>query len=566
MGSIGYGVAGRWASDATEVGSLVAGELATAAQRTQNRLNFQAILDQGGDLKITTPGIYSFDVVAGPLTLPSNTSLYVGAGVTLKVADGSPSALFTNSAARSAGVPVLAANSAYAAAPANGWANNSAIHITNMTAANAALFPVGSMVSVVVLGHGALGAQGTAWNNRGYRGVWRVIEQTINGGSSSIKYLIDNVYPGGAAAANNLVLYPANENIKIWGPGIIDGNGSLADQSFNTGDPRGCLMWWRHGYNITVEGLHFLRGVTFTIGSNYVRNYTVRSVTFELHYPPTFTTIDFVHLSGNHQNVLIEDIDGGSGDNTIGFTIDCTDAAAALPAGLIYNFPYQHPGDMYDITIRRVSSNAISEDGAIAIIGIYGPAAYKYNNIVINQVAGNGSAAIQLANYATTGQNKLTIDRIAVSNVRAFCGGAQLEFTALSIHDIGELTLDGILSPREDVVAIYISDTATGNIRSLTLRNIATMPYDGVTFTRAATLGRLGGININALNIMGCEGIVMGANLKAFDAAGPGNIPKIGIQNCSATGTGTAHLWGDTGAGTAAAPVYNNSTYNGTPL
>ena len=227
---------------------LVADDLSAA---TVNTAALQAALTTGGSVSLTTHGAHYFNRV---MAIPSNTSVYVGAEFTTKVADGAPSALFTNSTARSTGVAVSAANATYATAP-DGF--NYCAVISNLSAANAALFPVGSWVSVVVLGHGALGVQGTAWTGRGYRGVRQVVEQTINGASSSIKYLIDNVYPGSAPSSNNLTLYQVNENIRVWGPGTIDGNGALADQSYNTGDPRGCLMWWRHYRNLTVEGLNF---------------------------------------------------------------------------------------------------------------------------------------------------------------------------------------------------------------------------------------------------------------------------------------------------------------------
>jgi hypothetical protein len=521
-----------------------------------NTALIQTALNRGGDVNIIVPGVYYINSV---LTVPSNTTVYIGSGVTIKVTVGSPSAVFTNSAARSIGIAVSAANASYTNAPDG---QNYCAVITSMAAVDAARFPVNSWVSAVVLGHGALGVKGTAWEGIGYRGVWRVVEQTINGASSSIKYLIPNFYPGSAPSSNNLTLYPADENIKVWGPGIIDGNGSLADQSYNTGNPQGNLIWLRHCYNVTVEGLSFKRGVTWTIGSNYVRNYTVRGISGELRIPANFASVDLVHLSGNHQNVLIEDIDGGSADNAVGMTMDCPSQSK----GTAPNFLYQDPGDMYDITIRRVSADAICEDGSFGIVALYGPEAYIYRNIVIDGVSGMGSSAVQLSNYSTTQQNKLTIDRIEIKNVRAMVGSAQVELTTGSVFSIGELVMDGAIVPREDTPVYRAYDTATGSIRSLIFRNTTFWPYGGSAFTRTTPLIRLGGPDVGALSVSNIEGIVMAANIKCIAADGPGNLPKIGIRDCSATGTGTAHLWGDTGGGTAASPVYTNSTYNGTPL
>ena len=257
--------------------------------------------------------------------------------------------------------------------------------------------------------------------------------------------------------------------------------------------------------------------------------------------------------------MLVEEEKGGGCDNFIGMTIDCTEGTA-------YDFPYQSPGDMDNITIRRASGDSISEDGPFGIVGIYGPAAYRYGTITIDGVTGLGSAGVQLANYSATNQNKLVIDRLVISNVRALVSSAQVELTAGAVFDIGELIVDRALGSREDVRIYRADPTATGNIRSLTLRNCTFWPYDGAAFTRTVPVASFGGVNIGALSIVNTEGIVMAVNVKAFEADGAANIPKIGIRDCSATGTGTAHLWGDTGGGTAAAPVYNNATYNGAAL
>lgn len=61
MASIGYPLAGSWATDATEIGALVVSEAATAAQQLQNTLTIQAVLNRGGNYQITTPGTYLFN-------------------------------------------------------------------------------------------------------------------------------------------------------------------------------------------------------------------------------------------------------------------------------------------------------------------------------------------------------------------------------------------------------------------------------------------------------------------------------------------------------------------------
>ena len=550
MASIGYFNAFNWAIDATEVGSLVFGNT-TVAQQNQNTLTLQSVLNSGGDLRITVPGTYLFNTTNGPLTIPSNTSLYLGTGVELKTADGSPSALLTNAAARSTGTVVPGANISYAA-----WTEGGGYIavLTNLAQATAANFPVGSWISVVIGGEGALGAAGTAWASRGYRGVQRVVKQVLAGAASSISYTIDFIYPGSAPSTNPATIYRADENIRLWGQGIINGNSAAASTAYVTGDPRGVVVWWRHLTNIVVEDIRFRRGVTWTMGSNYVRNYTVTHIGGDTRLPVgQLPTADLVHLSGNHQQVLVDTIDIGCEDNPIGMTIDCT-------IGTLYNFPYQNPGDMTDIIVRNVCT--ATPGGMIAM---YGPAAYWYRNIFIDNPSGaSGSAALQLSNYAPTNQNKLSIDSLTFANARTYAN-VMVECLTANV-EIGTLLIENVLTPREDIRAIQFGPTCSGTIRSLILRNVNTFPANNVNFTRTVPLVTFGGMNITALAIANSEVIVLAANVKAFEADGTGNIGKVGIRDCSATGTGTAAVWGDTGAGTAAVPVYNNATYNGVAL
>lgn len=231
----------------------------------------------------------------------------------------------------------------------------------------------------------------------------------------------------------------------------------------------------------------------------------------------------------------------GAGDNAVGITIDCTDAVA-FPGGNAYNFAYQSPGDIYDVTIRRGYGESLCEDGAFGVVAMYGPAAYYYTGVQVDGVTGLGSSAIQLGNYAATGQNQLNISRLEVSNVHTLM--TCVEIPASTVVNIGELVLNGIVVTREDLPAYRADPTATGTIRSLVMRNVTFSPYDNATFTRTAPLVRFGGVNIGALQISNTEGIVMEANIKCFEADGAANIPKVGIRDCSATGTGTAHLWG----------------------
>lgn len=524
---------------------LTADSLASAAS---NFAAIQARLDARGEVRLTRAGLYYISAV---LSIPSNTHVYVGAGVTLKIADGSPSAIFTNTSARNAGVAVLGANATFGAAPDG---NNYVVSITNM-AGQGVLFPVGSYVSAVVLGHGALGAAGSAAAGRGYRGVNLVVESSAN----SIKYEIDTLYPGSAPSSNNLTLFPANANISICGLGTLDGNGQSADQSFNTGDPRGCVIWMRHAYNVLIRGPKFKRGVTWTVGSNYVRRYRVSDLDFDLRSGSGYASIDAVHLSGQHQDVIVSDCSGNSADNFVGMTIDCTEGTA-------YNFPYQSPGDMYDITIRRSGGNCTSALGSFGIIAMYGPAAYRYHDVTIQEVLGQGSSGVQLSTYAPTNQNQLTIGRLSIDGVSSRAvNGAGVQFTGGAVS-IDSMVVRGLRVGREDVPAFVLSDATTGTIRTLELSDIKFSPYDGSTYTRTAPMVRLGGVNINSFSVRNMENVEMALNTQLVAKSGAGNLGKVSIVDVSAAGSGTGAVWINSGGGSVPAVQYTRSRYNGVAL
>ena len=529
-----------------------------SANASSNTITLQNALNLGGDIRIISPGTYEFSSV---MTVPSNTSIYIGAGVTLKVTAGAPSALFTNSYARSTGYTVTAANAAYTTAPDG---VNFCISLTNLAGVGSN-FPVGSYISAVVTGHGVGGSQSSAFSNRGYRGVYRVVESSAN----ALKYQIYQLYPGGAPPSLDFQIFNANENIKIYGPGSIDGNGAncattLAGVNLSDGNPAGNVIWWRHAYNVTIDGPKFYRGITWTVGSNYVRDYTVRA-TCELRVTNPHPSTDFIHLSGHHQNVLIENCSGGAGDNFVGMTIDCTDLAAS-PGGNAYNFAYQSPGDMYDIKIRNVNGDCYSALGAFGVIGIYGPAAYRYQNIRVEGVIGAGSSVIQLANYSITNQTQLNIDELYINNSRANAGSSQVYIDSGN-YNINTISMERISTIRPDTGVLTIVSGATGTLRSLYVNTIQFSPYDNSTFTRAANMITLGGINIATAFFSNMEDMILSAGNYLIQRVGAGTISKLVMQDISATGpVGTAAVYINSGGGAAPTPVYLRCSYNGAAL
>ena len=527
---------------------------AWSSDPAENTAAAQAALNATGRVSFTTPGVWLFDTTASPLLIPDFGSLYKGPGVILKVASGSPSALITNHTARLAPVATVpGAQVTYGTAPDG---RNSVGVVAGLTAGQLAAFPVNSYVSVVVLGHGALGAIGTAHNNRGYRGVHRVV---FNNGVT-LQYELDNpLWPGSSPAQAPVSLYRVTREPLVWGPGEIDGNGANSDPAYNTGDPRGVPVWWHHAFSPRMEGGTFKRGRTWTIGANYVRHLRISDVLARIRDDAVSSpSNDFIHLCGQHDDTIVSGSAGDSGDNFVGFTEDCTE-------GTIYNFPFQFPGDMNGVRVVNTAVNSTSDHGAFGAIAMYGPAAYRYADVAVIDLRTTSSASVQLSNYGATNMNNLTIDTLRVIRAVGTNGGATVE-TTTGVFTLGQLLLEDVHNTRPDVPTLNISTASTGSIRSLQLSRVGVLPYNGTSHSRSVPIANFGGINITALSIDGCEGIELNANVVAFSANGAGNIGKVAISNCSATGSGTAALWGDSGAGTAATPTYFNSTYNGIPL
>lgn len=525
------------------VTGLIEGDPAAAAANTALA---QAALLRRGRVEFLAPGIYQLNAT---LTAYSQTQIVVGADVSLKMVNGSSGGIFTNYAARITPTTVAVGDATYAVAPDG---NNFVIVCTNMAGAGLR-FPVGSYVSAVALGHGALGAPGVAINNRGYRGVWRVVASSAN----SISYETRRLYPGSNNNTTPIFLYPADENISIVGPGTLDGNGPGINQVlFKTGDPRGNLVWMRHAMNVTLDGFQVKRGITWTLGSNYVRSYTVRDVSGDTRDGAVFDSIDVVHLSGQHQKVLIDNVVCASADNLVGMTIDCTE-------GTVYDFPYQQPGEMFDVTVKNTAGVCVSEDGFFGIVGVYGPEAYGYHDIVVDDAGGSGSAVVQIANYAPTNQNRCTIDSLRVQNVRGVFSGPAVIIDG-GAHAIGSLVIDGA-KILDELAPVFKDNSVSGSIENLVISNVQYKHLSRTAVDRTGPLVELGNLNIKNISINNIVApLAAGVPLSVHVGSGViGRLVFRGVSATSAGGAGSA-LHAVTGSGACTTLVFDGCSFNGT--
>lgn len=515
-------------------------------EATLNTAAIQQRLNRGGHVAFLNPGIVW---VNATLLIPSNTHIHIGAGVTIKKADGSSGGIFTNVAAQlttAQATTVPGANISYGLGP-----DGSNYCGTVASTGIGAKHPLGSCVSVVVKGHIA----GNSVANRFWRGVWKVVESSAN----NIKFETRTVTPPGSSSpTESALIYPANENISITGPGAIDGNrANISIFTYAAGDPRGVVAWFRHVRGLTLDGFAVAPGVTWTIGTNYVRDYVVRGIHGDTRGAGAGGSADLIHLSGNHQQVVVEDIKGECGDNIIGMTIDITDDPANTGNYPAFNFPFQDPGDMWEISISRVHGFT----AGAAVCGLYGPPSYSYNDIVFDDISGFASAAVQLAPYVYTGMTSCVGSKLRVTNLHANCPGQQ--FLTVGVQNWGEIILDDI-NCVSVTSAPAVQLDGTGTIRRLSLRNFHYSPSNPGD-VRSGPMVLISTQNVTQLEVGSSAGYSLGAGVPILSHTGAGVIDRIIYSDItavsSASGAGAIHK--STGAGQIGSITFNSCTYTG---
>lgn len=454
------------------------------------------------------------------LKIYSNTNLTIAPGTTILPIDGANTGVFCNAATLSTPITLVggvAGEMTWITLADGGYG----IRVDKTGIGNT--FPLGSVISVVMTGH--LAVSDTHGYTQGFRGVWDVVLSSAN----SITYQIRRYTPGSGSFTYppiNGLAFVADQNITISGGGDIGGNG--ANQTlYGVGDPRGNVIWMNHAKNVTIDSINFTsRGTSWTVGSNYVRDYYVRNIGGDIRGG---SANDMIHLSGQHQNVVIEKIRAGVGDNTVGMTIDITDdttnvnnftpgTGGASGPGL-YNFPYQYPGDMFEVVARDMfSTNTIP----FAVCGIYGPGSYKYENVVFDSIG-----SVQPANYPQTGMNNCRGGRMTVRNMHSQVTGPQMQMTGVQTWDSISVEDTSTINSTQETVKL----DNTGTIGQFSLRNIVAVP--STTF-RTQSLVSVGPGNYDSFVLTNIEGQRFGTNVALFKHTGAGTIGRLSFNNVSA--------------------------------
>jgi hypothetical protein len=517
---------------------------AQGATATANTAALQAALNNKGSVNITVPGLY---YVNSMMSVPSNTTLHIGAGVELRMDTNSNTGMFINANARATGLSIAGGAATWVNVNLDG--NLMAGMRVTLSGINTT-YPVGSVVAVA----------GTSVGE--WIGVWEVAN-AVAGSPGYIEFLTDSPPSNGAnpsarssPSALPMLLYPADENITICGQGTINGNGANQSGTANVeGHPLGNVIWTRNARNVLIDGPNFSRGKTWTIGSSNVSNYIVRNCTGNTLTAGALTS-DFVHLAGAHRNALVENISASSEDNVVGLTIDVPTLSS------FQDFPYYDAGDQINVTLRNI--RGVSPK---AIVGVYGPAQYKYRNLLIDGVTGRGSAAIQCAVYVPTNMLQVTVQSAVFKNIYAFTPGPPIQFLGGFVWD--HLTIDDVTmadGSAASVVAFVQSSGETATFQQLAIKNLRyTVPGYGMLESVIRIEGTtLGTTNIGALTVSDCETFNLAANYSFVRRSNLGTITKATYERIKVVSTAstTGALHKDVaGCGPTTEVVFNNCSY-----
>lgn len=530
-----------------------------------NRANIQAKIDAtellgGGVISLTTPGIC---YISRAVLLGDNCYLYIGLGVTLKLRDGADP--LTNTGYCVVGNKQAFTTIAGATTVANGlisWGNtlpgDSNTYHALLTNANSpgiqAKHPAGTYISAVVTGHFVTGAYPTgsatrAAQNSWFRGVYKVGAS----GDTSLRYITTRSTPQGPGSNQNTAyLYRANVNVGVFGPGTIDGNGAnqaatndRSGKSLSAGNPRANVMWFRHVFGLTLDGFEVKRGRTWTIGTNYVRNYLARDIRGDLRDPAGGSSIDGLHLVGQHQNVVIDLPMLFSEDNTVGMTQDITDDTA-ISAGLTFNFDFQAPGDHHSVHVVRAGCDTLGPlSSGFALIAFWGAPGYRFFSPVIDNVTGQGGPLVSLANYPTTGLTQTTIDILRINGLNGVTSSGAVQITGL--HRIDSLIIDGVTLPGAGPVGgalTFPAGTGTPTIGTLVVSNVvSTRAADGTPAPRTSAVIQLGSASIGSATFNDIGNVLLNTdtaltsvtNVPLISHSGSGVIGSVTLNRCNAT-------------------------------
>lgn len=536
-----YSAFGRVSANFDELYSLASyqaekfGASASAAASV-NTAAFQAAINRGGTISLTTPGTYNIDA---PLLIGSDTRVQIAPGVTIRnnaanygVMIRTGNAEFAH-AATSNGIAILAADTQtagvgqilYQTAPARlSWkapsdssygtpvdvstspggkytlesgAANKALHVAVATsvlagsggtytvkvsgsrgAVSAALVRASGVVVATEVGHGRRsGDMIQIYGDSAFAGTF-VIEVT---GDDTYTYA-----DARSAASSSGARAYGLRNISILATGATFDAGYGRLTGANNGVLSNAIVA-RNVSGLEIVGGRTIKTAKYGILVNACANYRVADWTRDL-------GSDTIHLTSPLLNGRVENVTANGGDNVVG--IGTSDYA-----GQIYDLPSEVGFvDVENLLVRNITGINSSHD----LVRFFGAAPGSMRNVTIDGVHGTfdstATAAVRVMTDTTlmnNGTAQTNIERLTIRNVTASGANPSLQLRQVYIDGAGTkdaISIDGVRLQSNGTVqrgGIWIN----GVVGKVDVSNLyqasAAFQGTGIVLGSSASLGEL---------------------------------------------------------------------------
>jgi hypothetical protein len=417
-----------------------------SASATVNKAAIQSALNLGGRVTICTPGTY---LVNATSTISSDTALYLGSGVTLKLAPNSNCSFFVNSQWQSSGGGITVTNGI----------SDAVMTPIAFQGERLATADCGANAHGLSVGQYALIKGDTT---KAYIGIWKVLT-VINAFKFTFVIYSDNAV---GSSAGTVTVQRADSNISVYGEGYLDYDGE--NQTLGTDDytRMGCVF--NKVRDLTVDGITFLNVPKYGI---YYGNTQNAQFTNQRHYGAS----DAVQGIGFNLNVFHQNIRGSTGDDFIAYTTDNTGYTqynvpnGDMPSGVLIGWTVRDTG------VERTTKSCI---------GLYPSGTYEMSGVLIDGLRVTHSCN----NYfyhdtPNTGVSASGVKDITIKNVS---GPPSTSYPFKLGGNATSQTLDKLLIGNIDFGAIALTNTIV-QISKTTCNRCEIIPNSRLLFNTTAS-------------------------------------------------------------------------------
>jgi len=507
------------------------------AGATANTTAIQTALTTGS-AKLMNPGIVEIN---STLLAPDNSELYIGPGVTLRLASGSNTSMLKNSRFSDASEATITLSLA------------TSINVTATWTGHGQTVGSSRWLSII----------GAAQHE--YNGVWYCTFTDAN----SFTYLLET--DPSAAATGTITVRYANVGIKVWGPGTIDYN--QANNVSATGHENHAFKFLNCAvvrydvrYNLNVK--------KFVVLFSNCSEYSTGDLEFQ-------TASDGVHINGPSRGVAsVGNLSGYCGDDMLALT--CGDYSG-------YELSRGEIGYVKSGTIR-------GDNSSVSLVKMAGGAGPKIRIVDIGGLMGTSAGnSVQIIEDTTGGATLTTtyVEHLIIRQcgVRSWPNGLVTTVAGSVSTTVARLTLMGLKTPeilygdrcivrmltgstigRLDLIdgQCEFGATSTGDVvRVDSGATLTTARFRGFLYTSAssdnvlaANSGTLGSVFIEAVEHVGNTGGYLVSN----SATNTVNVFINGLKSTSdnsvilpLVGSSVINLYSKNWVHSGSGPVYNVS-------